>query len=183
MSGLARKVEIDTMKPEDGALFLLRRAGDHAQDAPLDNVSEADQATAPAIVQAMDGIPLALDQAGAYIEETECGLSNYLRLYRKQRAKLLKLRGGFVSGHPEAVATTWSLAFANVERVNPAAVELLRLCAFLAPDAIPEEILTEGIPDLGPVLQPVAADLFELNIAIENCSSTLFCDVIPRSKP
>jgi tetratricopeptide (TPR) repeat protein len=147
-------------------LFLIRRAGIIAQDAPLDHVSEADQASARAIVQAMDGLPLALDQAGAYIEETECGLSNYLVLYHKQRAKLLKLRGGFVPGHPEAVATTWSLAFASVERANPAAVELLRLCAFLAPDAIPEEILTEGMPDLGPVLQPVAADPFELNLAI-----------------
>ena len=166
MSGLARKVEIDKLELEDGVLFLLRRAGIIAQDAPLDNVSEADQTTARAIVQAMDGIPLALDQAGAYIEETECGLSSYLMLYRKQRAKLLTLRGGFVPGHPEAVTTTWSLAFANVERANPAAVELLRLCTFLAPDAIPEEILTEGMPDLGPALQPVAADPFELNLAI-----------------
>ena len=166
MSGLARKVEIDTMELEDGTLFLLRRAGIIAQDAPLDNVSKADQATARAIVQAMDGLPLALDQAGAYLEETECGLSTYLMLYRKQRARLLNMRGGFVPGHPEAVTTTWSLAFANVERANPAAVELLRLSAFLAPDAIPEEILSEGMPELGPVLQPVAADPFELNLAI-----------------
>src|SRR6266699_6459247 len=96
MSGLARKVEIDKLELEDGVLFLLRRAGIIAQDAPLDNVSEADQTTARAIVQAMDGIPLALDQAGAYIEETECGVSNYLMLYRKQRTKLLKQRGEFV---------------------------------------------------------------------------------------
>jgi tetratricopeptide (TPR) repeat protein len=166
MSGLARKVEIDTMELEDGALFLLRRAGIIAQDAPLDNVAEADQTTARAIVQAMEAIPLALDQAGAYMEETECGLSHYLMLYRKQHAKLLNMRGGFVSGHPEAVATTWSLTFANVEQADIAAVELLRLCAFLAPDAIPEEILTEGTAELGPVLQPVAADLFDLNLAI-----------------
>jgi len=166
MSGLARKVEIDKLELEDGVLFLLRRAGIIAQDAPLDNVSEADQTTARAIVQAMDGLPLALDQAGAYIEEAECGVFTYLMLYRNQRARLLKQRGEFVPGHPEAVATIWSLTFANVERANPASVQLLRLCAFLASDAIPEEILTEGMPELGPVLQPVAADPFELNIAI-----------------
>src|SRR5260221_11565790 len=42
----------------------------------------------------------------------------------------------------------------------------MRLCAFLAPDAIPEELLTEGAPPLGPVLQPVAADRSRLNAAL-----------------
>ena len=166
MSGIARKVEIEKMELEAGTLFLLRRAGIISLDALLNNVSKTDLTTAQAIVQTMDSLPLALDQAGAYIEETECGLSNFLMLYSKQRAKLLKLRGGFDPGHPEAVATTWSLAFANVERANPAAVELLRLCAFLAPDAIPEEIFSIGMQELGSVLQPVAADPFDLNIAI-----------------
>jgi hypothetical protein len=53
-----------------------------------------------------------------------------------------------------------------VERANPAAAELLRLCAFLQPDAIAEEILTEGAAHLGPVLGPVAADLLSLNEAL-----------------
>jgi tetratricopeptide (TPR) repeat protein len=43
----------------------------------------------------------------------------------------------------------------------------MRLCAFFAPDAIPEEIISDGASELGPVLQPVAADPFELNDAIE----------------
>src|SRR5205814_1060879 len=44
--------------------------------------------------------------------------------------------------------------------------DLLRFCAFLAPDAIPEEILTEGASELGPLLAPVAADALLLNDAI-----------------
>ena len=43
-----------------------------------------------------------------------------------------------------SVATTWSLSFERVRREMPCAADLLRLCAFLAPDAIPEEIITEG---------------------------------------
>src|SRR6266699_2423805 len=117
------------------------------------------------IVQAMDGLPLALDQAGAYLEETGESLSNYLRIYQKQRAELLKRRGGLVPDHP-SVATTWSLAFENVERANPAAIELMNLCTFLAPDAIPEELVMEGAPYLGLILQPVAADRARLNAAI-----------------
>ena len=114
------------------------------QDAPLDGASTTERALAIDIVRAMDGLPLALDQAGAYIEETNESLSNYLTLYRTQRAHLLKHRGGLVPHHPDSVATTWSLAFANIARVNPAAIELMRFCAFLAPDGIPEELITEG---------------------------------------
>src|SRR5207237_2840473 len=73
---------------------------------------------------------------------------------------------GLVPHHPDSVATTWSLAFKNVERANPAAIELMRLCAFLAPDAIPEELISEGVPHLGPVLEPVAADRLKLNAAL-----------------
>src|SRR2546421_2821721 len=165
MGGLARKIELDTMEAEEGAELLLRRAGIIAKDAALGTALVTDRAAALDIVDAMDGLPLALDQAGAYIEGTGEGLSNYLSIYQQQRAELLKRRGGLVPDHP-SVATTWSMAFENVERANPAAIELMNLCAFLAPDAIPEELIMEGAPHLGPVLEPVAADRARLNAAI-----------------
>ena len=93
-------------------------------------------------------------------------MSNYLSIYQQQRAALLNRRGGLVPGHPDSVATTWSLAFEHVEGANPAAIELMRFCAFLSPDAIPEELISEGAPHLGPVLQPVAADRSRLNAAL-----------------
>jgi len=166
MSGLARKIELDTMSPQEGATLLLRRAGLITNDATLESASPADRALAIDIVRVMDGLPLALDQAGAYIEETSESLSTYLTLYRQQRTDLLKRRGGLVPHHPDSVATTWSLAFKNVERANPAAIELIRLCAFLAPDAIPEELISEGAPHLDPILQPVAANRLTLNAAL-----------------
>jgi hypothetical protein len=71
-----------------------------------------------------------------------------------------------VDDHPDSVATTWSLSFEQVEQHNPAAADLLRLYAFLAPDAIPEELLTLGVEKLGDVLAPVAADAYQLDQAI-----------------
>ena len=65
---------------------------------------------------------------------------------------------------------------------QPAAVELLRLCAFLHPDAIPEEIITEGAPDLGPVLQSIASDPFNLNEAIGALLSFSFVHRDPAAK-
>src|SRR5258708_7820786 len=162
----AQHVEIERMEPEEGALFLLRRANIIRFDSPLDSASAMDRDTAIAISQVMDGLPLALDQAGAYIEETACGLSGYLELFneeKQQRANLLKRRGNIVTGHPEPVATTWSLSFKKVERANLASAELLRLFSFLYHDEIPEEIITKGAPEFGPILHPVAEDVHKLN--------------------
>jgi hypothetical protein len=68
------------------------------------------------LAQIMDGLPLALDQAAAYIEETGCGLDGYLERYQTRRTRLLNLRGSATSDHPEAVATTWSLSFEKMQQ-------------------------------------------------------------------
>jgi hypothetical protein len=163
---IARRVEIQEMGKEEGALFLLRRATCIAGDAVLEAASSADQAAAKEIVTQLDGLPLALDQAGAYIEETGCGLPGYLELYRSHALELLRHRGVLASDHRDPVATTWALSFENIEKANPAAAELLRFCAFLSPDGIPEEVFNEGASELGPVLEPVGSDSFELNSSI-----------------
>jgi tetratricopeptide (TPR) repeat protein len=166
MGGLAHKIEVETMRPETGALLLLRRAGLLAPGAPLEQAAAADVTLAKELSEEMGGLPLALDQAGAYIEAVACSLQDYQRLYQTHRAELLKERGGVVPDHPESVATTWSLAFQKVKQSNPAASDLLRLCAFLHPDAIPEEIITKGAEYLDAQLQATARDPLALNKAI-----------------
>jgi hypothetical protein len=66
------------------------------------------------------------------------------------------------------VATTWSLSFQKIEQRNPAAAELLHLCAFLAPDHIPEELLKEGAPYWTPLLRSAVANLLAFNYMIED---------------
>lgn len=91
---LARKFEVKVMRSEIGALLLLRRAGLIAPDASLEQASPTDVTIAKELSEEMGGLPLALDQAGAYIEETQCGLAGYQRLYQKERVLLLQRRGG-----------------------------------------------------------------------------------------
>jgi tetratricopeptide (TPR) repeat protein len=167
MGRLAQRVEIEEMELEEGALFLLRRANIIGPDAPIEKSSPRDVVKAKDIVQAVDGLPLALDQAAAYIEETECGLAGYLNRYQTQGTILLQHRGDLISDHPDPVATTWKLSFRKVEQANSAAADLLRLCSFLSPDAIPEEIITDGADDLGPDLQLVASEPVKLDSAIK----------------
>lgn len=163
---LAENLAVEQLDQAEGILLVLRRAKLLAPDAPLDNASRLLHAQARAIVQALDGFPLALDQAGAYLEETGCSLADYLILYARHQHVLLSRAGAESADYPHTVASTWALAFAQLEHATPAAADLLRLCAFLQPDAIAEEIFAEGAASLGPVLGPVAADLLQLNEAL-----------------
>ena len=167
MGGLAQRIEVECMTPEVGALFLLRRASLLAPDATLEGATAQDRALALQIVEELGGLPLALDQAGVYMEESAYHLKGYLKLYQRQRAALLKRRGGFATEHPEPVATTWALSFERVEQADPLAAELLRLCAFLDPDAIPEELLLVATREFHAPEVATSPDEFRINAAIE----------------
>lgn len=159
---LARRFPVEEMSPEVGALFLLRRLGRISPDESLDKVSLTERDQAMELARELGGLPLALDQAGAFIEETPCSLTDYLELYRQRRVALLSLRGGIVNDHPEPVTTTWSISFSEIERLHPRSADLLRVCAFLDPDAIPEELITDGVIELGSQLASVESDSLAL---------------------
>src|SRR5262249_23602243 len=75
-------------------------------------------------------------------------------------------RGLQSSDYPHTVATTWSLSFQKIRQTNPVAAELLCLCAFLAPDAIPEDLISSGVSYWSPPLQQAATNPFALDQAI-----------------
>jgi len=164
---LVQHIDLPKMDPEEGALFLLRRATCIGCKDTLEHATPADRSMAMAISQLLDGLPLALDQAGAYIEEAACSLSHYFGLLQRNRALLLDLRrlsSSVSTDHPHSVYATLSLSFERIKRA--AAIDLLRLCAFLHPDAIPEEIITQGGSGLSPLLQDIATDPLKYDAVI-----------------
>ena len=163
---IAQPIKLDKMTVEEGALFLLRRMKRIRDKTQIENVPEIIWSQARAIVEEVDALPLALDQAGAYIEDTGSDLSHYLTVYRTQRRRFLRKRGQDAAGHPEPVAMTWLLSFEKVEQINAAAAELLRLLAFLHPDRIPESLIVAGASALGPILYPVVVEEWDFNEAI-----------------
>jgi tetratricopeptide (TPR) repeat protein len=167
LGGIAERIEIEKMVPEVGALLLLRRAGLLSAQDLLDMALETDHNEAMSISRLVDGLPLALDQAGAYIKETACSLSDYILLYQTRSTDLLQVRGSLTTDYLHPVATTWSLSFEKITQAYPAAAELLDFFAFLYPDAIPEEIITDGASFLGSRLDPVATDPLQLDGAIK----------------
>jgi tetratricopeptide (TPR) repeat protein len=165
-----QRIDLEQMKPEEGALLLLRRAKLLGPTDPLEHATPTVRSIATAIAQLMDGLPLALDQAGAYIEEAGCRVSHYFDLFQSHQAMLLGLRdlsGGGHADHPHSVSVTLSCSLEQIKQTNPAALDLLQLCSFLSPDAIPEEMLVQGGPDLSPLLQDCVRDplTFDATIA------------------
>jgi len=165
--GIATPFTVESFADESGALLLLRRAGLLPPDSELSQADPQDQILAQEITQELGGLPLALDQAAAYLEATGTDLAAYQQIYQHHQAELLQERRGRELDHPEPVATTWLLSFERVEVRSPAAAELLRLCAFLAPDALGEELLVQGKELLGPVLSAAVANRYRLEQAFE----------------
>ncbi len=168
---VAQPIDMDIMEADEGALFLLKRAKIIAHGEALSQASEHDALAAKVLSHMMDGLPLALDQAGAYILETACGVSRYHDLYHQGQADLLNRRGRFSSGHPESVAATFSLIFKTMSQLNNTALDLLRLCAFLHPDEIPVEMITTGAMDLPLSLQEAVSTPLAFNDVISVLST------------
>jgi tetratricopeptide (TPR) repeat protein len=151
-------------------LVLLLRAHLLGAEEPLAAATLEQQRLARTLVDRLGGLPLALDQAGAYLDETGCSLADYLALYHSHRTFVRSLRGESTAkdqgAHPEAVGVTWAVSFQQVEHCSPGAVDLLWLCAYLAPEGIPEALFKEGGDDLPPALRAAVNDGVGWNSAL-----------------
>jgi tetratricopeptide (TPR) repeat protein len=151
---VANPLRVQVWPREESVAFLLRRTG--APDKPA----------AAAIAEELGDLPLALEQAGAYIEATGISLAEYLNLFRQYRRDLLQQYGPLELGYPHTVATTWEMAFEKVKAETPVAADLLKACAFLAPDNIPRPLLIEGRQNLPQALTKALALPLEVNKAV-----------------
>jgi tetratricopeptide (TPR) repeat protein len=130
----------------------------------LDRTGQDDAAAARAVAETVDGLPLALEQAAAYIEVSGRVLASYAGLLRTRMGELM--REGKPVGYPLPVATTWALSFQRIEEERPAAADLLRLCAFLGSDDIPISVLQEGGSELPASLPEALGDELECDRAL-----------------
>jgi tetratricopeptide (TPR) repeat protein len=87
-------------------------------------------------------LPLALEQAAAYLEATATPPAAYLDLLATRARELFAL-GGQPSDSAQTIATTWTVSLDRLRKEASVAQDLLRLCAFLAPDDLPRTLLEE----------------------------------------
>ncbi len=144
-AGLAQTLEVGVLDRAESITFLRSRVGSDAE------------ATGD-LADALDNLPLALEQAAAYVGQTKMTVDEYARLVRDRLPDALHRGEPFAYKKP--VATTWSIALDELSASAPAAAELLTLCAMLAPEDIPRDLPTRHAAELPDRLREVVADPF-----------------------
>ena len=143
--GTASPLSVKELEREESVDFLVKRTG------------ETDTKAADALADALGDLPLALEQSGAYIEAAGISLSSYLDLFNTHKTKLLD--HSYPPTEPRCkISTTWNISIDEVRKTCQAGVDLLNLCAFLAPDDIYEELITDGAKHLPDSLSSAVSD-------------------------
>jgi hypothetical protein len=167
--GISRPVEVSEMLPDEAVEFLFKRT------------DRTEHQAATELAKELGYLPLALEQAGAYIREKKVRIQDYLASYRKRHIKLLKESKPVAGDYPKSVATTWEMNFEEVSE-STAASELMNLSAYLSADSISFELITKGKAELGAelgtALEGVADDPVLLSEVLEPLIST---GLVPRS--
>ena len=117
---------------DEAVAFLLARTGSD------------DEESAGSVADELGLLPLALEQAGAYVEETGMALGTYRELLSSRRGRVLER--GTPAFYRATVATTFGLAYDRAAALSPSAAQMLGTCAFLAPDDIPTELVATDDP-------------------------------------
>ncbi|MBV9719415.1 MAG: toll/interleukin-1 receptor domain-containing protein [Candidatus Eremiobacteraeota bacterium] len=147
--GIARGLEVPDFDLEEGVRFLLTRTG-------REEVDPQEQTAASDLASELGNLPLALEQAAAYIAETNAAFSAYLIAFRKRRVALLQKSEALIAR--DTVAATWAANFDAVQQASPAAADILNVAALLAADAIPFELFLDGASVLGDAIAQAFVD-------------------------
>jgi tetratricopeptide (TPR) repeat protein len=136
-------LELDVLDAAAAAAFLLERTAGRRRPAAGDGTD------AQALAAALDGLALALEQAGAYVSHVRCSLAEYLARWRQQEEQVLTWLDVRQMKYPQSVAITWET---TCGQLSPPAAALLEILAWFAPDPVPEWVL------LGKATHPLAVE-------------------------
>ena len=165
VGGLAEAIELEPLEQADAVDFLLRRSRLNDIAAGGDALMLA---AAHDVAQVAAGFPLALDQAGAYVEETGCSLQDYAILWREHSRQLLAERGQGSLRQDDSLLQAWALPLQQMESGNPTAAALLYLLAFCHGEALPEAALDGAKRLVGCSPAAALADLMARNSALRD---------------
>lgn len=126
---LGGRLEVDVL-PRAETVALLRGRLPELEDGLADELAAE-----------LGDLPLAAAQASAYLEQTGLAPGDYLRRFREHRASLLSR--GQVLGYAGTIDSTWALSVERLRAQHPAAVRLLELAAFLAPEPVPLTLFSD----------------------------------------
>jgi transcriptional regulator with XRE-family HTH domain len=141
---VAAPVEVDVLARAESVAILQTR------------VTALSRADADRLAAELGDLPLAVAQAAGFIADTGMTADEFLVLLRTRAGQLLA--EGTPGFYPRSLAAATGLIADRLARQDPAAAELASVCAFLAPEPIPESLFTGAVGVLPSELAARAAD-------------------------
>ena len=142
---IAEPVEVDVLARAESVALLQHRV-------PGIGAADADR-----LADRLGDLPLAVAQAAGFMAETGTSAGRYLDLLATQAGQLLD-QAAPGSPYPRSLAAATRLAAGRLDDEDPAAAQLASVCAFLAPEPIPEDLFTANPGALPGELAARAAD-------------------------
>jgi len=166
----AEGLEIGVLELEDAINLLLSRC----KLTPCDSENRDIHTVAAEIVKELGFLPLAIEQAAAYIREASKNIFTFLPSYRRNRkTHHARLSKGNRKYYSESLATTWRLSFQRIQETNDDASKILQLLAFTNPDGTMIQFLEAGANGLDADLRAIVTNpdrLFEALAVLQGFS-------------
>jgi Domain of unknown function (DUF4062)/NB-ARC domain len=142
---IAAPVEVDVLARAESVAML------------QDRVTGLGAADADRLADQLGDLALAVAQAAGFMAETGMPAAVYLDLLRTRAGTLLNQTAPG-SSYPRSLAAATRLAADRLDGDDPAAAQLAKVCAFLAPEPVPEDLFTSAPGELPGELAARAAD-------------------------
>ncbi len=141
---IAAPVEVDVLARADSVAILQAR------------VTALSGADARWLAAQLGDLPLAIAQAAGFMADTGMTVDEFLVLLQTRAGQLLAQ--GAPGSYPRSLAAATGVIADRLAAQDPAAAELASVCAFLAPEPIPESLFTGAVSVLPGELAARAAD-------------------------
>jgi len=140
-------LELGVFDLDESIAFLKRRFSDD-DDLKMEHYGFDDfDAQASALATRLGCLPLALEQAAAYIKIVKCSIESYLQLLGQSSVDAFSDKYATPQYYEDIVTSTWNISFQALEESSR---QLMNLCAYMAPDRIPVDFfveMREKLPD------------------------------------
>ncbi|KAI1322531.1 kinesin light chain [Xylariaceae sp. FL0255] len=129
---LGHRIQIKKLESLDDSLRILAKVSNR-NDATTD-------ACAKELAEELDGLPLALATAGAYLRNTSTSFSDYLRFYKQSWERLHENTPKLGSYKDRTLCSTWDLSYVQIQKQDPLAAQLLQFWAYFNNEDIWSEL-------------------------------------------
>ncbi|KAK2742603.1 Nephrocystin-3-like protein 2 [Colletotrichum kahawae] len=120
---------------------------------------------ATALALRLDGLPLALSTAGAYLKQVSRTCGEYLRLYEKSWLRLQKQSPQLLT-YDRALYSTWKISLEHIQQQSLSASMLLGQWAYFDNDDLWYELLREGRSEGPAWLVEITEDELSFDLAM-----------------